>query len=88
MWVFPSVSDRQLMPTYTYKCSRCERVYELVQGIREPAAVECDLPIDVAVSDGGGGAVGVVKCGGVVGRVIVASGGFILHGGGWAKDGY
>lgn len=60
------------MPTYTYECERCKKVYERVQKVTdEPDVVcqECGEP-------------GGVK------RVVVAPVGFILNGGGWGKDGY
>jgi putative FmdB family regulatory protein len=68
------------MPTFTYECSKCKRDFEVIQKVSDPELTLCVL----TVTDGST----VTKCDGSVRRVIAGSGGFILKGGGWYKDGY
>lgn len=66
------------MPTYVYKCSKCLGEFEVVQRVTDVPLTHCtDRP------HGGG-------CTGEVVRLIPSGrvGGFLLNGGGWAKDGY
>ena len=76
------------MPTYTYECPKCGSQYERVQRITDAPDVTCPLPVGDSVGDPGGRGSG--ECGGEVKRVIVPSltGGFMLKGGGWYRDGY
>lgn len=68
------------MPTYAYKCSKCQGEFEVVQRVSDPPLTHCT----VRYEDGGG------VCTGEVRRLIPSGrvGGFVLNGGGWAKDGY
>lgn len=72
------------MPTYTYECDRCGKSFDRVQKITDDVLTVCDLPC----SSGDGGGESSLPCGGVVRRVIAGTGGFVLKGGGWGKDGY
>ena len=65
------------MPTYTYKCDKCLNEFEVVQRVVDEPLTVCDRRYEEGV-----------VCRGGVHRVIVGGGGFILNGGGWAKDGY
>lgn len=74
------------MPTYTYRCDRCGREFDRTQRITDEALRVCDL--EVAVDDAVGGMTGTVVCGGLLTKLVVGGGGFVLKGGGWGKDGY
>jgi len=67
------------MPTYAYKCSKCQGEFEVVQRVTDNPLTHCT----VRYEDGG-------VCTGEVRRMIPSGrvGGFVLNGGGWAKDGY
>ena len=72
------------MPTYRYRCEVCGE-YDRVQRITDSVLVECEnVPGGSGESSGFGG----VRCGGRVERLITGTGGFILNGGGWYRDGY
>lgn len=67
------------MPTYAYKCSKCQEEFEVVQRVTDAPLTHCTARYE----DGG-------TCTGSVTRLIPSGrvGGFVLNGGGWAKDGY
>lgn len=70
------------MPTYAYECSRCRTTFEVVQRVSDPPLAVCGRPSTVDGVE--------CECTGEVRRVIPSGrvGGFVLLGGGWAKDGY
>jgi len=67
------------MPTYVYKCSKCQGEFDVVQRMTDAPLTRCE----VRHEDGG-------TCTGEVRRLIPSGrvGGFVLNGGGWARDGY
>ena len=60
------------MPTYEYRCPKCDARVELFQSISERIAPNC-------FGDG---------CDLVVMETVIGSTTFVLHGSGWARDGY
>lgn len=60
------------MPTYVYRCPKCEAEVELVQKITEQKAPDCPNP----------------ECMEAVMETVIQATSFALKGSGWAKDGY
>jgi len=72
------------MPTYEYKCERCESTFEAEQKMTDAPLTKCPVPTSPS------GSVGkqIVRCGGPVKRLISGATTFVLKGPGWFKDGY
>jgi putative FmdB family regulatory protein len=60
------------VPTYEYKCEKCETEFEAVQPISADPLEKCPSE----------------SCDGKVQRLISGGTGFTLKGSGWFKDGY
>jgi putative FmdB family regulatory protein len=60
------------MPTYVYRCPKCECETELVQTITDPYRPDCPNP----------------ECMEATMERVIQPAAFALKGSGWAKDGY
>jgi putative FmdB family regulatory protein len=61
------------MPTYQYKCSKCDGEFEAMQSMKDQPLTKCELPVGRAKK----------KCGGRVQRQIGAGAGLIFKGSGF-----
>jgi putative FmdB family regulatory protein len=62
-----------VMPTYQYKCSKCDGEFEAMQSMKDQPLTKCELPVGRAKK----------KCGGRVQRQIGAGAGLIFKGSGF-----
>jgi len=62
-----------VMPTYQYKCSKCDGEFEAMQSMKDNPLTKCELPVGRAKK----------KCGGRVQRQIGAGAGLIFKGSGF-----
>ncbi len=83
------------MPYYTYECKKCGHRQKYMQKITAEPLKECWAPtndkkhrIFCNREDGCQSNCEVIKCGGELHRIPVATGRPYLKGGGWEKDGY
>ena len=67
------------MPTYVYKCSKCQGEFDVVQRMTDARPTRGRSRQAIG-GTWGGGVRGLSPPGG--------GGGFVLNGGGWARDGY
>lgn len=61
------------MPTYQYKCSKCDGEFEAMQSMKDKPLTKCELPVGRSKK----------KCGGRVQRQIGAGAGLIFKGSGF-----
>ena len=60
------------MPTYDYRCPRCDAEVEIFHGMNEDPEIACDCEDEPVVML----------------RIISCAPGFVLKGSGWFEDGY
>ena len=64
------------LPTYVYRCPKCEKEIELIQSFKDKQAPLCDICVD----EGSGSHLQM--------ETIIQAGSFVLKGSCWARDGY
>ena len=72
------------MPTYDFKCPKCQLEWEAAQGMNDPNP-KCENLVCAEFPDP---TMGHFKCGGEAVKIFKKAGAVHFNGSGWAKDGY